>query len=440
MGIDFVRWIAWGAVAFALTACSERELILPGEREDVRAILPGGGAVELATDAGAASLPPIEVTRAWTHQAGVPDHNPGHARLAAVPSLQWSTDIGSGDGRRARITASPVSDGTRIYTMDSRSVITAVSTGGQILWSVDVTPAGDRSDSAFGGGLALSGGRLFATTGFGTLVALDAASGAPIWTHNFRSVASGAPTAVGDLVYAVTRNGLGWALRASDGRVAWTVTGIETDAGILGGPSVAVASDGLAVFPFSSGDLAGVDAATGQTRWRGVIAGRRLEPVAARINDMTGDPVIASDIVVAGTHGGRSAAFDRTTGQEVWRSDEGAMAAPVVTGNSIFQVTDRNALVRLERATGLLVWSQPLPKFRTQRPRRFEALFAHFGPILAGGRLVVASDDDALRFYDPSTGALTGQINLPGGAATDPIVVGDTLYVVSETGRLHAFR
>lgn len=435
-----LRWTAWGAIAFALTACSERELILPGEREDVRSILPGGAGVELATDAGAASLPPIEVARAWTHQAGAPDHNPGHVGLAAVPSLQWSTDIGAGDARRARITASPVSDGTRIYTMDSRSVITAVSTTGQVVWSADVTPPGDRSDSAFGGGLALSGGRLYATTGFGTLVALDATTGAQVWSHNFRSAASGAPTAVGNLVYAVTRNGLGWALDASNGRVAWTVPGIETDAGILGGPSVAVSSDGLAVFPFSSGDLAGVDAATGETRWRSIIAGRRLEPVAARINDMTGDPVIASDIVVAGTHGGRSAAFDRTTGQEVWRSDEGAMAAPVVTGNSIFQVTDRNALVRLERSTGLIVWSQPLPKFRSERPRRFEALFAHFGPILAGGRLVVASDDDALRFYDPSTGALTGQINLPGGAASDPIVVGGTLYVVSENGRLHAFR
>ncbi|MEO1238717.1 MAG: PQQ-binding-like beta-propeller repeat protein [Pseudomonadota bacterium] len=436
----FVRWIAWGAVGLALSACSERELILPGEREDVRAILPGGAEVELATDAGPASLPPIEVTRAWTHQAGRPDHNPGHARLAAQPSLQWSTDIGSGDARRARITASPVSDGSRIYTMDSRSVITAVSLTGQVLWSTDLTPPGDRADSAFGGGLALSGGRLYATTGFGTLVAMDAGSGSIAWTHNFRSTASGAPTAVGDLVYAVTRNGLGWALNAANGRVAWTVPGIETDAGIVGGPSVAVAADGLAVFPFSSGDLAAVDAVTGQVRWRSVIAGRRLEPVAARINDMTGDPVIASDIVVAGTHGGRTAAFDRTTGEDVWRSEEGAMAAPVVTGNSVFQVTDRNTLVRLERSTGRIVWSQPLPKFRSQRPRRFEALFAHFGPILAGGRLVIASDDDALRFFDPSTGALAGQITLPGGAASDPIVVGDTLYVVSENARLHAFR
>lgn len=436
----FVRWITFGAVAFALTACSERELILPGEREDVRAIVPGGAEVELATDAGPARLPPIEVSRAWTHQAGAPDRNAGHVQLALVPSLQWSADIGSGDGRRARITASPVSDGNRIYTMDSRSVITAVSTSGQVQWSVDVTPPGDRPDSAFGGGLALSGGRLYATTGFGTLVALEAATGTQVWTHNFRSAASGAPTAVGGLVYAVTRNGLGWALRAADGRVAWTVSGIETDAGILGGPSVAVSSDGLAVFPFSSGDLTGVDAATGTPRWRGVIAGRRLEPVAARITDMTGDPVIASDIVVAGTHGGRSAAFDRTTGAEVWRSDEGAMSAPVVTENSVFQVTDRNALVRLDRATGFIVWSQPLPMFRTDRPRRFEALFAHFGPILAGGRLVIASDDGVLRFYDPSTGGLAGEIDLPGGAASDPIVVGGTLYVVSESGRLHAFR
>ncbi|MDJ1009498.1 MAG: PQQ-binding-like beta-propeller repeat protein [Paracoccaceae bacterium] len=422
----------------ALAACAERELILPGEREDVRSTL---GLEEAArSPAGPVTLGPVTVTRAWTHQAGTPDHNPGHAALSGSLQRVWSVDIGAGDARRFRIAAQPVSDGARIFAMDSRSRVTAVSTAGDTLWSRDLTPPGDRADSASGGGLAVAGGRVYATTGFGTLVALDAATGAPVWSHDFRSVASGAPTVANGLVYAITRNGIGWALDARNGRVRWSVTGIATEAGILGGPSPAVGADGLAVFAFPNGALSGVDAATGALRWRGFIAGRRLETVASAIADVTGDPVLSGAVVVAGTHDGRTAAFDRATGAPLWTLDEGAMSAPVVTPSDVFQITDRNALIRIDRDTGDLVWSQPLPLYRTSRPRRFSALFAHYGPILAGGRLVVASDDRELRFFDPATGALAGSLDLPSGAAADPIVVGGTLYLVTENGRLHAFR
>lgn len=438
MSRGFVRKVvAIGCLAL-LAACGERELILPGEREDVRSVL--GPTERVLAPSGPAALPPATLTPTWTHKAGTPDHNPGHAALSAQPSLLWSVSIGSGDRRRYRIAAQPVSDGARLYAMDSRSTVTALSTAGAALWSRDITPPGERTDSASGGGLAVAGGRVYATTGFGTLSALDAATGAPVWTHNFRSLPTGAPTVAGGLVYVTTRNGVGWALDAGTGRVAWSVVGTPSVAGIVGGASPAVGTDGLAVFAFPDGGLAGVDAATGAARWRGFISGRRLETVASRIADVTGDPVLSGAVVVAGTHSGRTAAFDRATGAPLWSLDEGAMAAPVVTGSDVFLITDRNALVRADRNTGRMVWSQPLPLFRTTRQRRFSALFAHYGPVLAGGRLVVASDDGQVRFFDPANGALVGALPLPSGAAAEPIVVNGTLYIVSENGRLSAFR
>jgi sugar lactone lactonase YvrE len=42
--------------------------------------------------------------------------------------------------------------------------------------------------------------------------------------------------------------------------------------------------------------------------------------------------------------------------------------------------------------------------------------------------------------FDPASGALAGQVALPGGAASNPIVVGGTLYVVTANGKLNAFR
>ena len=42
--------------------------------------------------------------------------------------------------------------------------------------------------------------------------------------------------------------------------------------------------------------------------------------------------------------------------------------------------------------------------------------------------------------YGQLAGDLVGQATLPGGATTNPVVAGGTLYVVSARGQLHAFR
>ena len=67
-------------------------------------------------------------------------------------------------------------------------------------------------------------------------------------------------------------------------------------------------------------------------------------------------------------------------------------------------------------------------------------VFAHHGPILAGGRIIVASSDDLIRSFDPKSGALLGTTEITGGASTAPVVAGQTLYVVSRDGQLKAYR
>ena len=42
--------------------------------------------------------------------------------------------------------------------------------------------------------------------------------------------------------------------------------------------------------------------------------------------------------------------------------------------------------------------------------------------------------------FDPTNGALVRSIEIPGGATSDPVVAGGTLYVVSADGKLLAYR
>jgi outer membrane protein assembly factor BamB len=64
-------------------------------------------------------------------------------------------------------------------------------------------------------------GRTEYAKGTSSLVALDAASGKVRWTHRFPTVGFGAATVVNDLVFTSTYDGVVYALRRSNGSVAW---------------------------------------------------------------------------------------------------------------------------------------------------------------------------------------------------------------------------
>jgi outer membrane protein assembly factor BamB len=81
-----------------------------------------------------------------------------------------------------------------------------------------------------------------------------------------------------------------------------------------------------------------------------------------------------------------------------------------------------------------------LPNFTKSNVGRRSDIFAHYGPILAGGRLIIASSDGLLRQFDPAKGELITTVKIPSGAASAPIVVDGTLYVLSTNGNLLAFR
>ena len=101
----------------------------------------------------------------------------------------------------------------------------SAANGGRV-WSQNVTPENEKSKEGFGGGLALDGGRLYAATGFGTVVALDPGNGAVVWTKRIGEPVRSAPTAAGGKIYFVSAGNMLYALNADDGQQLWTSRGL----------------------------------------------------------------------------------------------------------------------------------------------------------------------------------------------------------------------
>ncbi len=445
------RLLAGVAALAVLAACGEREVILPGERFSIRTPLedsipteadpkPKAPAEGVVSASQPISLPAAQANADWSQRGGNARHAAPHAAVSKAPVAVWSANMGAGNSRKNRISAAPVVSGGRVFAMDAAMTVTALSTGGGLLWQADLTADFDKGGGVSGGGLAASGGQVFATTAYGEVVALDAKSGSVIWRQRIDAPAIGAPAVEGNRVYVSGRDGSAWALDAANGKVVWQVFGAPGKSGWLGAAAPTV-GDSVVYFPSNSGDLMAVLKPGGGTPiWHSSAAGKRLGRAYASNFDITGDAALVGGTLYAGTGAGRTIAVDAGSGQQIWGASEGAMGPLAIAGGSIFMVSDEARLVRLDAADGSVIWSVEMPYFEAEKVKKRKAIVAHYGPVLAGGRIWVASSDGKLSAFSPTDGGLVYQTEIPGGAAGQPAVAGGVIYVVTTKGQVVAFR
>ena len=439
----FRRTAAWSAgllCAASLSGCGwfeDEEPPLPGVRVPVRQVAEEPRAQEAALSA-AAALGPARPLEDWPQPNAVASRAPGHVAGPAGLSLAWSADAGSGSDDDAWITSAPILlDGT-IYTLDAAAEVAAFdATSGAERWRVSLEPEGEDPEDGFGGGLAAAEGRVFAATGFGEVIALGASDGAELWRRDLAAPIRAAPAVADGRVVAVTRASSAFALDAASGAILWRVQGAPGGAGLLGGASPAV-SGPLAILPFASGELVAALSATGRRIWSDVLTGGGLGLAMTDVSDVSGDPVIAGQGVIAANAAGSLVAIDGRSGRRGWRRDI-ASTNPVWTVAASLFVLDRDArLLRLVGATGETMWAADLPLWEDPEDR--EEAISYGGPVVADGSVYVTSSDDLLLVFDADTGEETARLDLPGGSTTGPVIAGGTLYVLTDDGDLRAYR
>ncbi len=415
---------------------SPPEEILPGKRISILSVDRG-----LRPDASVAEVRVLlsapYVNERWTQYGGSPTHATYHLSLAQAPRRAWSSDLGTGAASNRRILAQPlVADGT-VYGMDALSTVTAFDAeSGRTLWRQEIEPEFEE-DGYFGGGLAFENGRLFVSTGFAEVIALNAADGQVIWRQRMPGPMRAAPTAAGGRVFVVTTANQTIALSAEDGRRLWIHSGIEEATGLLGAASPAV-SGSTVVTPYSSGEIFGLLAENGRPLWNeSLTAVSRTDPLAD-IAHIRGAPVIDRDMVFAVSHSGRMIAIDLRRGLRVWERKIDGVEMPWVGGDFIFVLSNDAQLVCLTRRDGRIRWVLPLERY--EDPEDQEDPIQWTGPVLAGDRLIVAGSHDKALSVSPYTGEIIGAIDLPGAVSIAPVVAANALYFVTDSGSLVAMR
>ncbi|NJC32626.1 outer membrane protein assembly factor BamB [Sphingomonas jejuensis] len=385
----------------------------------------------------AVSVPAPVQNNSWTQSGGNAAKSMGHLALGATPTQVWTATI-AGTSNRARLAASPVVANGRVYVIDSEARIHAFDAAtGATVWTT-VLGADGNTRSLFGGGVSVEGDRLYATNGVGDAAALNIADGSVIWKVRPGGPLRGAPTLSNGNAYVITQDNQLFALSQADGSVVWTEAGTIGVAGVFGVAAPA-AAQGSVVAGFSSGDLNAYRYENGRVLWQDELARTGISSTAvATLSDINADPVIDQGRVYAIGAGGRMVALELTTGQRLWELNVGGISTPWIAGEWLFVVTDEGKLLCVARSTGRIRWLTQLRRYRDDRQSRGPVSWT--GPVLAGGRLILASSEGQIVYADPVTGAVqaTQEHRVP--IQLSPVVADNTLYLLDSDGRLSAWR
>ena len=200
----------------------------------------------------------------------------------------------------------------------------------------------------------------------GALQCLDAASGEPLWRTESIDRCDGSPS-VGDgvIVFGSCAAAL-HIFSADDGTLLRNIE-LDGDSQVAGG----VALDaGLAFSGSHSGRLFHVDTSTGEIVWVNEDSG----------GEVFTTPAINEHWVVFGSLDGAIHALNRTTGKTVWSFEtQGEPSSPVIANDKVLLSSD-GTLFLLDLETGKELWSYAVSDDIS-------------GPAIIGGMVIVGGDD-----------------------------------------------
>lgn len=435
--------------AAALSACSTIGNVFGGDDEPNPAnAAPQDGRIsilafeqQLSPDPALAGrtivTPPAVPVGEWTQPGGTADNSPPHPSGAAVLERAWRADLGAGSTNRVQLAAPPVIADGRLYFLDAAQRVHAIGArDGDRIWNASVRgESGDRN--ARGGGLAVSGGRVFVTTGHGELVALDGATGAEVWRVSAGAPFHSAPTVSGGRVYAITNDSELMAFDVAAGAVQWTYQAIAETARILSAPSVAVDGETV-VAPFASGEVVAFLAANGRRLWSDSLSRSSSLTSLSAINDIAGRPVVDNGVAFAVSHSGLIAAIDVRSGQRMWSRGFASTQTPWIAGDVLYAVSVDGELAAFDRATGAVYWVSQLRRYRNENSR--EGRLSWTGPIMVGGRLVLANSVGDVVGVSPQNGEVVATANAGDPVFVPPIAANDQIYVVTNKAQLVVLR
>jgi len=321
-----------------------------------------------------------------------------------------------------------VSEAGTLYvgTMDGR-VLALNPDSGSRKWDWQPTGQSGQTASSFScAGSSLVGGLLYGTPAVanglvyvayhtGMVYAVDAVSGTQQWNYNLRSTVSGGVAVANDTVFVGSTNGKLSALDTGNGSLKWEFSSKDE---IWSTPVVV---NGVVYFGSLDHSLYALNAANGTEIWSFKTGG-----------EIASTPLIIDGVVYIGSFDDKFYAIDAYAGTQKWVF-EGAgnwfWSQAAYSNGTVYAGCLDHKVYAMDAGNGTMVWPKP-----------FDAgSLVKASPVIAGGVLVVASEEGKVFGLDLNTGEKKWEFDSITVKVLSPLsAAGDTVYINSQDNKLYA--
>lgn len=371
---------------------------------------------------------PVSITH-WPQISTNAQNKMPHAQISTVQKKVWTRNTGEGLSSNHLVLAHPVIANDVIYTLDSRLKVTAVKAqNGEKIWNTQLPVNKELGVASIG--LAFDNNNLYAVSGDGNVYALDT-NGKILWTKNTGSILRSAPVVANGLLFVISGNNELFALNTTDGSEVWNYKNIATSTNLMGMGQPAVSQKSVIV-PFSSGEIIAFDTQNGLVLWSDTLLSYRTFNQISDLSHVLASPVIDKETVYLIGNANRMGAFNLKTGEPLFVQPIGGKTTPVVNGNTLFMVTNKDTLVALDKKKGTLIWEKKLIS-------KAEKGIAWHAPLLANNQIIVTSTQGDILFLNSENGDIIRKMEID-ALPVPPIVNNQQLIFYTNDADLIAYQ
>ncbi len=334
----------------------------------------------------------------------------------------WSANAGRGTGN-SQPRFVPVFDRQQIWVADYRGRLTVVDAeSGNIEQRFDL-------DLPLSAGPALDGDHAYIGTFDGQLVALNRETGEADWRAQLSSEVLAMPVVQDGVVVVRCIDGRVFGLDRDTGSTVW-VHDRSVPLLTLRGISDPLGRAGQVFVGYDDGLVSALRAADGSVMWEQRVSEPEGRTELDRLSDIDGPMAIVGSELYVVTYRGRMASLSLDGGRILWVKDVASHQGLSLQRLQLAASDRDDAVWLVDRRDGSTVW-------RDERLARRDIT----RPVFFGNHLVTVDGQGFIHFYDIDSGEFAARARLGRNApASAPLAVGNTLYVLDDSGGLTAWR
>jgi len=334
----------------------------------------------------------------------------------------WSTSMGDGMGK-AGIAMPPVYVNGFIYAADHEGRLAAVNAeNGRKIWEI-------KTKQPFSGGPFVGESLLVMGTLDGTVLAFDAQDGSERWSAKVSSEVLAVPGISDEVVVVRSIDGRVFGLNAATGARLWIYDHSVPLLTLRGNTDILVRG-GTVFVGYADGSVASLRLGDGSLIWTQSVVSPEGRTELERLADIgTQMVLIASDLLVS-SYKNRVASLAADSGRLLWFKDISSATGVQVDRTNLAVSDKAGDLWLLDRRNGSTLWK--IDQLTNRGLTR---------PAFYGDLVVVGDKEGYLHWIDLKDGKFVARVREDRkGFASAPVTVGTTLYVLTATGSLAAYR